>query len=73
MKNQGKTDVILWMIFVGIWVCVGGLFAIESYMPHDDRLYMFVIGLGGSFTGAFFQRIDPKRPAVAAEELPKNG
>ncbi len=56
-----KIEPILKLLFIGMVVFLGALFACEILFKDDGQIFQVVAGLLAGFSGAFFGRINPKR------------
>ena len=55
-----KLEPVVLLLFVGMCVFTGALFASEKFFPNDGQMFQVVAGLLTACSGAFFMRVKPK-------------
>jgi hypothetical protein len=55
-----RVEPVLLLIFLGILVFLGALFAAETFFPMDGAMFQAVASLLSGFAGAFLMRVKPR-------------
>jgi hypothetical protein len=70
MSQPEPVDRVLLLLFLGVIIFTGILFAAEVWFMQDSQMFQVVAGILTGFTGAFFGRMKPGKQDTQTASVP---